>query len=147
MTVRGSAKREARSFSSTILYMDVIRDGAPTTGDWVLDVLTTALGLHVFIDPAAVVELTGYWVAVHVHQPYRPAAHKSFGDLLRLIATETAGCDLSLWAVPHQPSYDAPREDWTAVKFFLVHSELAVLELAIYRSLASLHHAYITFTT
>src|SRR5687768_18571021 len=91
------------------LYMDVLRDGAPTTGDWVLDVLTTALGLHVFIDPAAVVELTGYWVAVHVHQPYRPAAHKSFGDLLRLIATETAGCDLSLWAVPHQPSYDAPR--------------------------------------
>jgi len=90
----------------------------PTTGHVGLDHLTTALALHLFVDPSAADALATYWVATSVGGPRNVAPTVSFGIVLRRLARGTAKCELSLFLVPQQRSSSAPLEFEVIVSLF-----------------------------
>lgn len=81
---------------------------APTTGHAGFDLLVTALGVHLFVDPDAVDALVVYWMSTTTGGVRDATPTTAYGALLRRLALGTRQCELSLFLLPLQPTPTRP---------------------------------------
>ena len=96
----------------------------PPTMHWAVDLLTDALGSHVFGTPGGLWSLVSYWVRTAVDRPLDPGAAATWATLVQHVVRDTEACELAIFAVPYRP----PDERYaTVLRFFKVDAGLAVL--------------------
>ena len=101
-------------------------DGAPTTGYPILDLLTTALGMHLFVDPAVVDALCVHWIANAVPtQQVAPTATQELTSLINRIVRDTHVQDVGLVIVPTQRN--ERMEFIYHIRFFADRSDLGIV--------------------
>lgn len=78
-------------------------DGAPSTGHPTLDILTTALGLHLMLDPAVVDLICWSWLENAVPTSVTPPTFpQHLIALVHRLLHDTHQCDLGIFAIPCQ---------------------------------------------
>ena len=90
-------------------------DGAPSTGHWRLDMLTTGLAFRLFVHPESSTTMMRYWLSCASPTPDKPPPLPAMHTLLNHLVRDTHQGDVEFYAIRHAMVLKlfAKRGEWT----------------------------------